>query len=339
MRAPRSRTATALVAALFTAAALVVAEAVLRLWAPIYTVGIQEAYQYDPEVGYRLKPGIHMFKTTDHQEEIRVNKLGTVNFQESFDGYSTLVFALGDSYTQGTGLPADASYPFQLDLILNRDANGLYSKRYAVVNLGLAAFGGEQSWRILRRYGSTLGKPAIVLYLGAENDYSDDLQFNSGYRHKYLVDGSPYWGWALRPLRWMGNTELGKRARLAVPALRRSPGAAVQSAGEQPDPVSKLEQPVLEKIAQTCKESNAVLVVGWASAPSASYDWLKSWATAKGILFADWWPAAQSVRAAVPSLPLENPHSGRHLRAWVARLIAEAYARQIQSLARTEPRP
>ena len=125
-----------------TVVSLTVAELTLRLFAPLYHPGIWESYQYDQELGYRLRPGIHMFEAKDFQEEIRTNRLGTVNFQERFDGYGSLIFALGDSYTQGTGLPADVAYPFQLDLILNQDAKGQYAKRYGVVNLGLAAFGG-----------------------------------------------------------------------------------------------------------------------------------------------------------------------------------------------------
>jgi hypothetical protein len=55
-----------------------------------------------------------MFETTDHQQEIRTNLLGTVNFEEDFHRYRYRVFALGDFFTQGTGLPSDCSYPFQL---------------------------------------------------------------------------------------------------------------------------------------------------------------------------------------------------------------------------------
>jgi len=64
---------------------------------------------------YRLKDNIHIFKTTDYQQEILTNPLGTTNFQKDFKDYQTLIFALGDSYTHGTGLQVDCSYPFQLE--------------------------------------------------------------------------------------------------------------------------------------------------------------------------------------------------------------------------------
>lgn len=122
------------------------AEFGLRVVAPIHLAGIQSAYRYDEDLGYRLGPGLHLYRLTDHLEEVRTNRLGTVNFQESFDGYPEVAFALGDSFTQGTGLPADASYPFQLDLLWNRDELGFYAKKLAIVNLRLAAFGGSNRW-------------------------------------------------------------------------------------------------------------------------------------------------------------------------------------------------
>ena len=82
--------------------------------------------------------------------------------------------------------------------------------------------GSEQALIALRRYALQLGKPNVVLYLGAENDYGDDLLFEKGYRHQHLVNGSPYWGWTLQPLRWFAMTQIGTRIRLARGGRRRS---------------------------------------------------------------------------------------------------------------------
>jgi hypothetical protein len=314
-------------------AALVVSEHALRAFAPLYLTGNDEAYQYDAELGLALKPGIHLFKVTDHEDEIRTGALGTVGFQDDFRGYPALIFALGDSYTQGTGLPADAAYPFQLDLMLNRDASGLYAKRYGVVNLGLAAFGGEQSLLTLRRFAGRLGKPAYALYLGSDNDYDDDLLFRSGYRHHHLVDGSPYWGRWLGPARWALGTEIGKRLKVAVGALRRrNAGVTTEetlAAGDGPS-VAELEAPVLERLLAACREQGATPIVSWSST-SPSYAWLRSWARDRGVAFADWAPTVEAVEAAVPSVPVENHHSAGHLRGWVLRAVAEAYRKQIDA--------
>jgi len=342
---PTSRLRTLLGVAVVVLLALSATELILRTFAPLHFVGIQAAYQYDPVLGYRLQPGIHIYKLSDYLEEVQTNRLGTVNFVERFDDYPQLIFALGDSYTQGTGLAADASYPFQLDLIVNRDDRGSYVKRYAIVNLGLAAFGAEQELRTLEMYADAVGKPKYVFYLGCENDYDDDLLFLNGYRHRHIVIGSPLWGVLVRPLLWLDNLEIWKRSRLAVSQLRtrqvfgqwgRTPvmsswGPA--ATGERKT-VAELEWPVIQRIADQAKKDGAKLVVSWANPnlenPSAgSYGWLKEKAAQEGIAFADWYPAAQSVVAAMPDLPYENPHSGGHWRNWVNRIIAETYARYV----------
>jgi hypothetical protein len=96
--------------------ALVIVEIVLRQFAPQYYPVIPATYEYDEEMAFRLRPDAHVLRTTDFQQESKSNRLGTANFQESFEGYESFVFTVGDSYTQGTGLPADMSYPAQLDL-------------------------------------------------------------------------------------------------------------------------------------------------------------------------------------------------------------------------------
>ena len=109
-------------------ACLALTELALRLFLPMYlTGGYIDDYTYDDELGYRLKRGWFV-QMTDYRQETYVNSLGTVNFQRDFTGYQKLVFASGDSYTQGTGLPADMSYPAQLDFELNVGRKG-YEKR------------------------------------------------------------------------------------------------------------------------------------------------------------------------------------------------------------------
>lgn len=329
----RRRTALLALASLGSCLALLaVAECGLRVVAPIHLVGIQSAFQYDDELGYRLSPGVHTYRLTDHLEEVRTNALGTVNFQQDFAGYGRLAFALGDSFTQGTGLPADASYPFQLDLLLNRDEAGLYEKRIAVVNLGLAAFGGRQSLLSLQRYAKQLGRPDYVLYLGSDNDWHDDVLFESGYRHRHVVRGSPKWGIWVRPLLWLGELELVKRAKLAVAEVRRARLVAAAERDERPggsEPamsVAEREWPVIEEIDRLAREWDAKLIVSWANAPGPSYDWLRERAAAAGIPFADWEPRVASVRRAMPELPFGNPHSGGHWRSWANGEIARSFA-------------
>ncbi|HEX8352374.1 MAG TPA: hypothetical protein VF611_05740 [Pyrinomonadaceae bacterium] len=313
-------------------AGLFIAELSLRLFSPRYYPVIPAAYEYDPETAVRLRPGAHLFATTDHQQETVSNQLGTANFQKSFDDYESLVLAVGDSYTQGTGLPADMSYPAQLDLILNRDEQGFYVKRFGVVNLGVAGFGGEQSFLNLRRWEARLGPRATILYLGCDNDFEDDLAFRSGDRHRIVVAGSPVWGSLTRPLRLLfERTHVGLLARAAYRQRLRDGmvAEATRDLGRKPS-VAELELPVLERLKSYAEQHQSVLVVSW-SEETESYPWLKSWAGRRGVAFADWAPKAGSVREAMPGLTLDNPHSGGHHRGWANQLIAAEFAREIRA--------
>lgn len=320
---------------LVTSAALVgllIVELILRQFYPQHYPIIPAAYEYDAETAYRLRPGAHMLVTTDFQQESVSNSLGTANFQESFDGYESLVFAVGDSYTQGTGVPADMSYPAQLDFILNTDEQGFYVKRFGVVNLGVAGFGGEQSLIALRRWETRLKPPSIILYLGCDNDFEDDLAFRSGDRHRIVVAGSPAWGRLTRPLRLvLEDTHIGLLARAAYRqrVRDRMVSEATRQSGVKPS-VAELESPILERLKSYAEEHNSMLVVS-RSDETASYHWLKSWAAQHAVAFADWAPKANSVREAMPGLTLDNQHSGGHHRGWANQFIATEFARQIRA--------
>jgi hypothetical protein len=303
--------------------ALVVIEAGLRAFAPVHTTGIRASYEYDPELGVRLKSGLHLAEEKGFREEIHTNRLGTVNFEEDLAAYPRKAFALGDSYTQGTGVPSDASYPFALGLALNLDAEGRHHRRWAVVNLGLAAYGGEQSLIALRRYRDRLGRPDVVLYLGCDNDAEDDRLFLAGARHRHLVDGNPRSGVFLGLLQRAAGTEIGKRLALARGRAARS---LLSPSGP---PVAAEEADVLERLRATCAEMRSPLVVSWFE-PGASYEWLRRWAAEKGVAFADWAPAAASVQADLPALPRDNEHEGGHHRTWLNRILAEEMARAIR---------
>jgi hypothetical protein len=309
-------------------------ECVLRQLAPMHLAGIQSAYEYDGDLGYRLKPSTHQYLLTDNLQEIRTGRLGNVGFEDDFSRYPNLIFTLGDSYTQGTGNSSDTAYPFQLDLLLNRNAKGFYEERFGVVNLGLAAFGTEQSLRAAKRYGELLGKPAYVLYFGCDNDYDDDVLFRSGYRHRHLVAGSPVWGRLVGPLLWLSDFELVKRAKLAVAELRlarlskAAEGGAGAPAAAGP-PVAEQVWPVVSQIVELARSWNATVVVSWANPYSSSYPWLQRKAAEEGLVFADWVPVVKSVQDRMPDLPYANPHSAGHWRPWTNRIIAESFAREM----------
>ncbi len=318
--------------------ALFFVELILRCFFPLYTAGgVMGLYQYDEELGVRLRPGIQFMRTTDYHEEMHANELGTVNYQETFERYERLVFAAGDSFTQGIGLPADACYPFQLDLLLNMQ-DGAYQQTYGVVNLGLSGYGLEQTLLCLRRYADILGRPDYILFLGCNNDYLDDIEFRQGDRHRHLIEGNPHWGPWLKPLQWLTvGTEIGKRLKVGIRTVQRKRRLAASRppvSGHQTPCPAAFEEPALARLLELASQWNATLVVSWAilpGDPSPSYQWLKEWARSHDVAFADWHGRVGSVCEAMEGLPTMNPHSGSHYRTWVNAMIAASFAEQIRA--------
>ena len=340
-RRRRRRTFFLFIVALVVAAAA--AESALFLVAPLRTTGIQQSYQYDSILGVRLADSVHLFRTTDHQEEVRSNRYGSANFDDDFTGYKQLVFALGDSYTQGTGTPADQSYALQLEILLNQDTTGVYQKVYGVVNLGLAAYGARQSLLVLQRYSRLLGRPSICLYLGSDNDYDDDLMFANGDRHRHVVKGSPRWGDSVPLLTWLGNRQIFLRFKVLLAqrhqiALRRKAHeAAAPSSNTVVSPTktpAELSWPAIQAIVRACTAQSAAVVLAWSKPPrtSGSYEWLAKKATESGIAFNDWYARVSSVTASIPSLPVNNTHSGGHYRGWVSGQIAAGFKAEIMRM-------
>lgn len=306
-------------------------EIVLRAFFPVYQSSILYAYQYDEELGVRLRPGIHLFETIDFQQEVRVNPLGTINFQDNFDGYETLIFALGDSYTQGIGVPSDSAYPTQLDFDLNLDDAGNYQKKYGVVNLALAGYGGEQSLIALKRWSGMVGKPKYILYLGCDNDYDDDIMFKSGYRHNHIIDGSPRWGMLVAPVQFLTNElQIGIRIKMVLGEFRRTWLGAVTVSAKNGPSTAEREKDVLDRIKTHADQTGSTLIISWADR-TESYGWVKNWAADNSVRFADWRKAENSVLESIPEIPTENDHSAKHHRSWVNRLIAQEFARHINA--------
>jgi lysophospholipase L1-like esterase len=321
--------------------ALLLTEGILRLFFPFYFPDNYQVYRYDPATGYRLKNSLHSFRSTDFQEEIVTNQYGTVNFQRDFKGYKSLVFTLGDSFVEGIGVPADATFPFQLDMLLNiRDDR--YDKDYGVVNLGVSGYGPKQEIVRLKEYAAKIGKPRYILALMCDNDAQDDRDFASGALYKKLLEGNPrysafvvhWWSW------FKFDTEIGKRLTFLDKLKRwqRTDAHWRQSptplTGNSQNSAARLE-PDYRELSQYARKTGAVLILSWipiqlTQQPSREYQWLQAYCRQHDIAFADWFPLVQSIREQIPALPAYNHHSAGHYRTWVNGMIARAFAEQIR---------
>ena len=322
--------------AISAACTILIVEMVLRVVSPMHlTGGNIGIYKYDPIIGYTLKKG-YWSQLTDFKQETFVNNIGTVNISNDFKPYKSLVFALGDSNTQGTGVPMDQPYPMQLDLLLNLHM-GEYQNEYGIVNLGLAANGGKQNLLLYSKYKKILGVPNYIMYLGTDNDVGDDMLFESGHRHRHLVEGSPIYGNWVKPLAWLiHRTEIGKRMNY-IRGQYKLNEIKNNELGKIEDPsnksVAQQQEHHLNWLKKEADSINAKLIVGWSDLPpeSLSYEWLKEWATRNDIAFADWYQSVSSVKSKLPMIQIKNDHMSGHYRSWVLGQIAQSFRIHIQN--------
>lgn len=311
------------------------AEIGLRVFAPVYFVGhIREAREYDEELGARGRPNMHVYRETDFRQEMVTNALGTKNFCNDYSDHESLVFCIGDSFTAGAGVPADCSFPFQVDLMLNIDGAGNYLKNYAVVNLGVGGYGAEQEIIMLRRYAKRIGKPHFVLWMGCDNDNVDDASFREGHCHLAYIRGNPHrseFAIALAP--WVENIELVKRYFMVRENWLLG-DLEMQRESTPERSVAESQRPQMERLLALCDDLGAQLIVSWVSDGSDkahySYLWEREWAAEKGVGFANYLSLVRMVRKAKPRLEINNTHSNGHFRAWVNHAIARAFASRIR---------
>ncbi len=310
---------------------LLAIEIFLRSFMPKFYCDNFGIIQYDKELETVAKNNAHLVRLKDYLEEYVTNKYGTINYQNDFKAYRYLVFTIGDSFTQGIGVPPDASYPFQLDLLLNIEDKE-YKRNYGVINLGFSSYGGEQYLLSLKRYIKIFGKPDFILVLGCGNDYTDDLRFKAFQAGKTidLIDGNPNYYWFHKPLTFLGNeTQIGLRVQMIFRAIQKSSLKRNAPELQQEEKcTAEREAPIYEQFNKIAKELDAKLILSWANRDE-SYPWLRNWAQSQNIAFADWQPTLMSVQDHIP-VPDANSHSGGHFRNWVNGLIARAFARNIQ---------
>ena len=321
-----------------------VVELILRIFYPLHlSGGYIGNYKYDEQLGYRLKEGYYT-ESSDHKQEIIVNKLGTLNFTDDFSIFNKKIFAIGDSTTTGLGSPLDSTYPAQLEMMLNTRL-GTYIPNFSVINLGLAAYGGKQNIIAYKRYKEILGIPKAVLYFGCDNDQEDDILFDKGYRHTHLVEDNPYYGIFQPALAYLSHkTELGKRFNIIRGTIVRklySVNASISHDNtliKNPKlSVAEMQVLNLEWLRKEALENGFLLVVSWSDLPEdlskddSSYRWLKSWSADKNVAFADWQLDVKKINKVLPNLPTGNDHSVGHYRVWVNAAIAREFAKKLEN--------
>jgi hypothetical protein len=187
-------------------------------------------HQHDSELGWLPVPN------TVTRTGVRINSLGLRDIEPEPAGRPTILF-VGDSFLYGLGVRDDERFTDRL----RRDLTG-----FRIVNAGVAAYGTDQQYLLMRRLWPKLEPKVLVLIVCVDNDHADNSTSSShGHTFKpYLANVGGEWKFqnipVPRPHTWYYyNTWLGQRvalARLAVEAYThiRYPRVIV------PDPTSRL---------------------------------------------------------------------------------------------------
>lgn len=169
--------------AAIVAMTLVVAEVILRVadFRDIRVIPEQFRlpYDHDPELGWYPVPG----KETGLGD--RINSIGLRDVEPADEGRPTMLF-VGDSFTYGNGVKVGERFS---DLLRSE------LPQFRVVNAGVAAYGTDQEFLLLRRLWPRFKPSVVVLIVCVDNDREDNST-NSRHGHTlkpYLVQVNGEW--------------------------------------------------------------------------------------------------------------------------------------------------
>ena len=310
---------------LWILAVLFLMEILLRIFSPLHLTGPIEAYEYDEVLGVKVKKNLSLVKITDVRQEYFTNEIGTFNFEDTFTIFDKIIFASGDSFTQGTGVPPSSSYPF--NLYLNLNTSDISTEQYGVVNLGLAAYGFDQSFLAIKHYYKDI-KADYIVYLGVSNDNKDDFLFKSGYRHNHLVHGSPrFFGLGGSIGYLTNNSEILKRIKLIVSNKKIN---SLYKSQELKNTNINFDKYIALK--EFSELNNIKLFISWYQCHNNeldNYNNLKIWSKKNNVEFVDWCEDFNKIKSLNPNLPISNNHSSGHHRPWVYKIIAKNFSEKI----------
>jgi lysophospholipase L1-like esterase len=119
--------------------------------------------QYDPELTYTLRPGTCTFSNTEYTTEVRINRLGLRDDEESLDRPEIVV--LGDSVAMGWGVGQDETFPQILEHLSGRK----------VLNAAVASYGTARELLMLRRVDRS--RLRYVVWQYSSNDLEENETF------------------------------------------------------------------------------------------------------------------------------------------------------------------
>lgn len=175
--------AAATLVSLSVAAAIILAEAAIRVVSPQPVGRALPMYERDPVLAHRLKPGFKdKLRSNEFDVDIVINSRGFRGAEWSTDARRPIL-VLGDSFTFGYGVPEDAVFTALLQDSLRR-----LESNVTVYNAGVPGYGTTQEQQLLEQLWSFV-KPQVVILaftVGSDlrNVVEQNLQEELGYQVK-----------------------------------------------------------------------------------------------------------------------------------------------------------
>ena len=140
-------------------------------------------YRYDNTFSFSLGKNFHgSSKNIDYSVKLFTNELGyRMDREWSNDNLNHKILVLGDSYTFGTGVEFDETYPTRL---LSKLSYANIIKKDDLLNTGIPAWGTSQELLMLQKI-LNVNTPRLVILQICENDFDNNVQYGL---HKVIND-------------------------------------------------------------------------------------------------------------------------------------------------------
>lgn len=157
---------------------------VLELWfriaAPQIPILPQNMYSGHAQLRYVPTPQFAgRYRTTEFDTRITINTHGLRDYERPLEKPpgTFRILCLGDSFTLGSEVALDQSYPKVLERFLNQQtAEARQPVTYEVLNAGVGGYGTYQELLFLNEVGLT-HRPDLILVQFYANDVSDNMHF------------------------------------------------------------------------------------------------------------------------------------------------------------------
>jgi hypothetical protein len=127
-----------------------------------------ECAQYDPELTYRLRPGIHNFANREFDTTLSINSFGLRDSEEALVAPEIIV--LGDSFAMGWGVESSECFESILESTLGR----------STLNAAISSYGTAREMVLLQKLDRTALRYVIVQY--CSNDHDENVAYVKNWR-------------------------------------------------------------------------------------------------------------------------------------------------------------